>query len=145
MADRDLVRFYFDTISLNDQLMQWYRAFFLASEGIISAVAFASSISLELRSALAVVGIVLSLVGTWACVQRGRIVDRQKKKITDELYDKDGEPKKLVGDLAECFQIYNPVKAKAEKGSWSEAFLSISSPDLGSIPLTGGKSIGLGR
>jgi len=115
MVDRQLVRFYFDTMSHNDQLMQWYRAFFLAFEGIILTVVFTNLGSLWLRFALALIGIGLSLAGTWACVQRGRIVDRQKKKITDELYNEDGSKKNSTDDLAECFEIYNPVKGKPEK------------------------------
>jgi len=109
------VRFYFDTMALNDQLMQWYRAFFLAVEGVIFTVVFVNLVSPGLRFGLALIGIGLSLAGIWACVQRGRIVDRQKKKITDELYYEDRTKKNLTDDLAECFEIYNPVKAKLEK------------------------------
>jgi len=115
-SDREKrIRFYFDTMALNDQLMQWYRAFFLAFEGIILTVVFTNLGSPWLRFGLALIGIGLSLAGTWACVQRGRIVDRQKKRITDELYYEDGTKKNLTDDLAECFEIYNPVKGKPEK------------------------------
>lgn len=122
MIDNDKekrIRLYLDTMAMNDQLMQWYRTLFLALETIIFAGVLTIHANELLPSwwvfMLAVIGIMLSFAGMWACVQRARVVDRQKKKIQDELYDKDGKPKDPNDDLADWFQIYNPIKGTAEK------------------------------
>lgn len=118
MDNKELVRFYFDTMALNDQLMQWYRAFFLAFETIIVAAVFAlhgtEPIPQRWTFSLAIVGLVLSFLAVWACVQRGNIVDRQKRKIQKELFDEEGNKKVPDDELADCFEIYSP-KRKAEK------------------------------
>lgn len=81
----ELARFYLDTLALNDHLMQWYRALFLALEGTLFAAAFFIH-EAELIQFLCVPATVGSLCcPLWAtvCAQRGRLVDRQKKKLGD--------------------------------------------------------------
>jgi len=117
MENRNLIRFYFDTMALNDQLMQWYRAFFLAFEaamlGGVLAIRASGTIPSWWAFILVIVGLLLSFAGLWACVQRGNIVDRQKTKIISELYDKKtGKPKDLKDSLADCFLIYNKYDLK---------------------------------
>lgn len=119
MNDKEIIRFYFDTMASNDQLMQWYRAFFLAFEAII----FAGVLAVHGREnvfspwwifILALIGLGISFAGVWACVQRGRIVDGQKRHIQVQFFNKDGSKRSTDDPLAECFELYSP-KCRAEK------------------------------
>lgn len=117
MERKEFIRFHFDVMALNDQLMQWYRAFFLAFEAAMLGGVLAIRASPEIPSwwafILVILGLVLSFAGLWACVQRQNIVDRQKMKIISELYDKQtGKPKDPKDSLADCFQIYNKYDLK---------------------------------
>jgi len=113
MQKQELVRFYFDTLAHDDQIMQWYRALFLASEAIILTAVYAiysnQSPSLGWIVYLAIGGLVMSVLAVWACVQRGNRVDRQRKKIQEIFWDRRGNKKDPNDELAECFEIFNPT------------------------------------
>ena len=118
MEKKELVRFYFDTLAHDDQIMQWYRALFLASEAIILAAAYA--IFNKISSScwilvLAMGGLVLSVFAMYTCVQRGNRVDKQRSKLQEIFWDEKGNKKDPKDELVECFEIYHPSKKVVNK------------------------------
>lgn len=100
MADKELIRFYFDTMSLNEHLMQWYRAVFVTFYAGVIIVAFALGTEklVELAFPLVLCGLIVSFLWVWLTSQRARIVERQKNKIKELTKGDKG--------LVDCFKIY---------------------------------------
>ncbi|MBI2329648.1 MAG: hypothetical protein HYU85_08490 [Chloroflexi bacterium] len=114
MEKRELVRFYFDTISYHTELEQWYRAFFLAFEAtVLASITFAIVQKNQgWIVGLGIVGLLLTCLAIWSGKQRGNIVDRQRNKLKEILWDVKEERETDVEQLAECFEMYNPDKTK---------------------------------
>ena len=108
MADKDLIRFYLDTMVLNEHLTQWYRAVFVAFYvGVIIIAALFVTTERELAKLtfpVVVCGLILSVLWVWITSQRTNIVERQKEKIK--------ELTKGDKNLADCFKIYTFKRTK---------------------------------
>jgi len=107
MVDRELVRFYFDTMSLNEHLTQWYRAILVAFHGGVVFAMFATWSKLPegfgrfiSLLVLVIIGLIVSLLWVWLTSQREVLVRRQMRKIVD-LAEADQ-------NLKECYRIYDP-------------------------------------
>ena len=118
MEKKEIVRFYFDTITYHTQLEQWYRAFVLTFEAIFFAAAVYVYIAdpfpgevkgIRILTLLVIVGLVFSVLAVLAGLQRGNIVDRQRKKLEEIIWNKGGNRKVPNDELAECFEMYNPA------------------------------------
>jgi hypothetical protein len=99
MTNKERLRFCFDTMSLNEHLMQWYRAVL---------VAFDAGVIISMLSALRQADLkeptlypfIMSLLWVWLTTQRERIVNRQRDIINELTGKIDDE------DLSHCFKIY---------------------------------------
>ena len=102
MADKDLIRFYLDTMVLNEHLTQWYRALFLALEAVFFTAVFALHTAnfAEWILAPVLVGLIGCCLWVWLTHQRELIVKRQRERIIDLA--------EVDTDLKDCFEVYSP-------------------------------------
>ena len=109
MVNRDLIRFYFDTMALNEHLMQWYRAVFVAFQvGVVFTMLtiMDTTDSEKFMFSLLGFGLLISLLWVFLTSQRANIVESQKNRMLG-IVDKCNDP-----DIANCVKIYRSKLGK---------------------------------